>query len=493
MSANSKKNQQTMTNRKKTRMQKPSLFSYFKKNWPKMAISTIVLAGLLSILFLWSNEYFKDKIYPGVRVLGINLTGKSQQEALSLIQDKITTIDAEGLKITYQGTIYQPTLSQLGYNLNAQNLSSRAYLAGRNDYPLFAFFKPKEIKVTPDLDEIKFKETINQKFVNLNIEPQSANFKIENNQVVLIEEKIGQEISWQDLKELISRNLNKNDYKNQNNEIKVVNKLPEIRDEDVLDLTSQIENKISKEITLKDEERGKTFKVTSDKIGSWLKISKTKSNATLEIDQEKIKNYLNDEIISKVNVKAKNKVIQGENGQTIDEGSDGRALDTNNTVAKLVSTIEQNKNSQIVLKINTVPPKEVTVWSGDAIAGGRYPGKYIEVVLGSQKLYCFEGENLINTFAVSTGKWSMPTPKGERAIYSKTERAWSEKYGLYMPWWNDIGGGYGIHELPEWPGGAKEGESHLGTPVSHGCIRLGVGAAQWLYDWAAIGTPVFIR
>ena len=55
-----------------------------------------------------------------------------------------------------------------------------------------------------------------------------------------------------------------------------------------------------------------------------------------------------------------------------------------------------------------------------------------------------------------------------------------------------IGTKYGLHELPEWPGGKKEGEDHLGTPVSGGCIRLGVGAAKELYEWADVGTEVII-
>lgn len=53
-------------------------------------------------------------------------------------------------------------------------------------------------------------------------------------------------------------------------------------------------------------------------------------------------------------------------------------------------------------------------------------------------------------------------------------------------------GYFGIHELPVWPDGIKEGENHLGTPVSHGCVRLGVGPAEFLYNWTPIGTPVKI-
>jgi lipoprotein-anchoring transpeptidase ErfK/SrfK len=88
----------------------------------------------------------------------------------------------------------------------------------------------------------------------------------------------------------------------------------------------------------------------------------------------------------------------------------------------------------------------------------------------------------------------MDTPRGRYAIQNKAVRPWSKAYSLYMPYWQAItpDGKYGIHELPEWPGGYKEGANHLGTPVSHGCMRLGIGPAKRVYEWAPIGTPVVI-
>ena len=63
-----------------------------------------------------------------------------------------------------------------------------------------------------------------------------------------------------------------------------------------------------------------------------------------------------------------------------------------------------------------------------------------------------------------------------------------------MPYWMAITatGKYGIHELPVWPNGYREGEDHLGRPVSHGCIRLGLDSAKFMYEWSNIGTPIFI-
>jgi len=122
-------------------------------------------------------------------------------------------------------------------------------------------------------------------------------------------------------------------------------------------------------------------------------------------------------------------------------------------------------------------------------------GKYIDINVKSQVMTIFENGQALDAYIISSGKRGMDTPQGTFSIANKFLRAWSKKYGLFMPFWMAIvpSGDFGIHELPEWPSGYKEGVNHLGTPVSHGCVRLGVGAAERVYNWAVIGTPVVVH
>jgi len=120
--------------------------------------------------------------------------------------------------------------------------------------------------------------------------------------------------------------------------------------------------------------------------------------------------------------------------------------------------------------------------------------KRIEIGINEQRLKYYIGLMELGEFPVSTGTVQYATPLGSFVVDSKADRAWSARWGLWMPWWMSLKHGYfGIHELPEWPGGVKEGENHLGQRVSHGCIRLGVGSAKLLYDWADLGTSVAIK
>lgn len=122
-------------------------------------------------------------------------------------------------------------------------------------------------------------------------------------------------------------------------------------------------------------------------------------------------------------------------------------------------------------------------------------GKYIDINLGAQTMALFQDGRLVDMYPVSSGKPGMDTPKGQFKIENKARRPFSKQYGLYMPYWMALvpSGLFGIHELPEWPGGYKEGAAHLGRPVSHGCVRLGVGPAEFVWNWADQGTPVVVH
>ncbi|MCK4540488.1 L,D-transpeptidase [Candidatus Parcubacteria bacterium] len=117
--------------------------------------------------------------------------------------------------------------------------------------------------------------------------------------------------------------------------------------------------------------------------------------------------------------------------------------------------------------------------------------KRIEINIGKQELSYFLGGVRMGVFSVSSGI-NNSTSYGHYKVTNKSPKAWSP-YGLWMPYWLGLDSGrFGIHELPIWPNGCREGEDHLGKPASHGCIRLGEGPAELIYNWVPIGTGVFI-
>lgn len=121
-------------------------------------------------------------------------------------------------------------------------------------------------------------------------------------------------------------------------------------------------------------------------------------------------------------------------------------------------------------------------------------GKYIDINLTTQTLTTFQDGNAIYTSKISSGASRTPTPTGTWKILNKNKKAWSARYKLYMPYWMAITTqGHGIHELPEYPNGYKEGAASIGRAVSHGCVRLPIGAAAIVYNWSNVGDTVYVH
>jgi len=54
------------------------------------------------------------------------------------------------------------------------------------------------------------------------------------------------------------------------------------------------------------------------------------------------------------------------------------------------------------------------------------------------------------------------------------------------------GGRIGFHEIPNKNGVPMQSEAQLGQPLSGGCVRQSTADAQWMWNWAGIGTTVVV-
>ncbi|HVE90824.1 MAG TPA: L,D-transpeptidase [Actinomycetota bacterium] len=117
--------------------------------------------------------------------------------------------------------------------------------------------------------------------------------------------------------------------------------------------------------------------------------------------------------------------------------------------------------------------------------------KRIVISTQTQTLKAYEGDRVVMDTPVSTGAPGFPTPTGTYSIQSKEKMHWSTQYGVWMPYAMRVVRGIFIHEVPIDTQGRRLGGA-LGQAASHGCIRVGVGPAQSLYEWAEVGTPVTI-
>lgn len=166
-------------------------------------------------------------------------------------------------------------------------------------------------------------------------------------------------------------------------------------------------------------------------------------------------------------------------GETLSEISVKTGISIDNLVAfnKLADANKINAGQVLTLKADPEMRKQAM----------EDPGRKILVVLSEQKVYAYEGMVLINQFLASTGTWQHPTVIGKYPIWIKLESTTMDGPDYHLPnvlWTMYFYQGYGLHGT-YW-------HNNFGTPMSHGCVNLRDEDAQWLYNFASVGTPVWV-
>lgn len=117
--------------------------------------------------------------------------------------------------------------------------------------------------------------------------------------------------------------------------------------------------------------------------------------------------------------------------------------------------------------------------------------------LDKQITYIYEGSNnnwnLIKEFPSSTGIEGKETPKGIFSVTNRGEWFFSDEFQQGGKYWVQFMGDYLFHSLPFDETQSNILDYTIGEPSSHGCIRLKVEDAKWLYDNIANDTKIIIN
>jgi lipoprotein-anchoring transpeptidase ErfK/SrfK len=181
---------------------------------------------------------------------------------------------------------------------------------------------------------------------------------------------------------------------------------------------------------------------------------------------------------------------------TVPEGFRAHTIQKGDTLGKLVSA----EYHDITLKANRMdehnfdrlkPGKQVLV-PVSSVALGYVPietqiatskTRVIIIDKASQAFGAYENGALVLWGPVSTAKRGKSTPNGTFRIGSRERMHYSSRYNnAPMPYAQQVNGHIFMHQF-----------SLPGFPASHGCIRLLMADAQWLFGWTKIGDMVIVR
>jgi lipoprotein-anchoring transpeptidase ErfK/SrfK len=176
----------------------------------------------------------------------------------------------------------------------------------------------------------------------------------------------------------------------------------------------------------------------------------------------------------------------------IEPGKPGLELNRVKTAQRIEALLGIARRPQVVHPAaRTVEP---SVTSGDY-------GAVVVIYRGSNELHLYNGAQPWRTFQVATGQAIYPTPLGDWHVvdmqrnpwWRPPDSAWAKGLKPIPPgpgnplgtrWMGLDAAGVGMHGTPD--------SASIGYSASHGCIRMRIPDAEWLFDHVRIGTPVFI-
>jgi lipoprotein-anchoring transpeptidase ErfK/SrfK len=161
------------------------------------------------------------------------------------------------------------------------------------------------------------------------------------------------------------------------------------------------------------------------------------------------------------------------------------------TVRRIVRALQSPQLRHIRVAVKVLGPARTVVNFGAVIVIRR----------GKNELRYYRGAQLMRKFGVATGQAVYPTPTGSFAIVDKQLNPWwlppdspwaagkkpippGPGNPLGTRWMGLSAPGVGIHGTPD--------DASIGYSASHGCIRMHIPDAEWLFHHVKLGTPVVI-
>ena len=167
----------------------------------------------------------------------------------------------------------------------------------------------------------------------------------------------------------------------------------------------------------------------------------------------------------------------------------GRVLKQRPAVRAIVAHLRSHRRSALRIRAVRVEP---------SVTRARF-GPIIVIRRESKVLNLFRGMRLWKRLGVATGQSSYPTPIGRFSIVTMQRHPW---YPPDSDWAENekpshrgrepVGDAVDGHQRARRRHPRDAGSRFDRLPASHGCVRMRIPEAEWLFGRVRVGTPVFI-
>lgn len=467
------------------------------------ALSAITVVSSLSATASVTALAYQGGVLPNTYLAAQAIGGQPIEETQPLVERAVAGLANSELALTLEDQHLLVTPAELGIALDAKKTA--ANLERQPDQfdwvkPRYwqNFFRRKQVQISYQLDQALLQQKIREKFGSNRLPtPTDSQIVSANGQLTVSPATDGLAIDLTDFMSSLENLLGS--AQAGNIRLQTTPTKPTVETAAAEATVTEIKAALQP-VTLTFEDRVFTIAVADQY--ELLAFTPQNGRISWRIADEKLRGFLDREIARPINTKMIERVVMADSNQVTNEGRDGRQVQIDQLAVAVRQATTTVGQSPIAVPVQTIATKEKRIYPD--FEPGRFAGVYLDISLAKQTIYVVNGNERTASYIISTGRRQNPTPTGTFYLKNKIPLAQSRLYpGLWMKRWNalaktpDGGGyqGYGIHDLPCFDPNCNqvEGLSHLGRPVSHGCIRVEATGAGYIYDNLPVGTPVYIH
>lgn len=189
----------------------------------KIAVIAVVLAGIVGVssVLIYRDHMKKevakwsDKVYPNTIVQGVDLGGKTKEEAKALLNESFgNAIIKKKLEVKAGNKSYNVDYSKLKAYYNIDEVTNEAFNYGKTlelkeKYKIVQGKEKKDVEIKFSYDPTYIKEFVGN--ISKEVDKKAQNAKLNfNNGFSVVDEVIGYKLDVEDLEKQITSNINGN-------------------------------------------------------------------------------------------------------------------------------------------------------------------------------------------------------------------------------------------------------------------------------------------
>ncbi|WP_084403239.1 L,D-transpeptidase family protein [Schaalia suimastitidis] len=438
--------------------------------------------------------YYADRALPGTVLLGENLSGQNRNQVATLLDQHLQTA---ALTIDVDGNTVEKSLEDLGITVDTEATLEAVFAPNAAWYTRFNWLK-KPIAVVSSIDEASVEAVADELTSQFGVLPVEATVTPDaEGTFTITESSSGTAVNTQTLNGAVTdlaATL-----------VPTTVTLPLDATEAALTTTEaqhiadQANELVSAEVTI--QARDEVYAPSRVERAAWITVP-TVDTESPTYDGERIKEWLTQAATESNVDPVQGRVLVNSRGDIVrvsKQKVDGYAVNNLDAVADaLIASLNAKTTFEGTFEYTVTEAQSEQVLIAEGPASAIYPAvpgeKWIDINLSNNTTTAYVGQTIVQgPTPMVPGDPRTPTITGTYQVWlkvpSQTMRGLNFDGTEYetpgVPWILYFKGDYALHGAP-W----RTSFGWSGYGGSHGCVNMPVAAAQWLYNWADIGTTV---